>query len=163
MYVDARGRTSLKNLYAIGEVSGTGLHGANRLASTSLLEGLVWGMRAVHDISETFDGTKSYKESDIAAWIYPDKEEEVDPALIHQDWLTIRSTMWNYVGIIRTFKRLDRAKADVGYLINRTNEFYRKAHLSPLLLNLRNGIQTALIVVEAAFRNRKSRGAHYIA
>ncbi|OPY74473.1 MAG: L-aspartate oxidase [Syntrophorhabdus sp. PtaU1.Bin050] len=163
VYVDARGRTSLKNLYAVGEVSGTGLHGANRLASTSLLEGLVWGMRAIHDISETFDGTKSYKESDIAAWIYPDKEEEIDPALIHQDWLTIRSTMWNYVGIIRTVKRLERAKADVGYLINRTNEFYRKAHLSPLLLNLRNGIQTALIVVEAAFRNRKSRGAHYIA
>ena len=71
--------------------------------------------------------------------------------------------MWNYVGIVRTVKRLERAKADMGYLMNRMTEFYRKAHIGPMLLGLRNGIQTALIVVEAAFQNRKSRGAHYIA
>lgn len=163
VHVNGWGRTSLKKLYAAGEVSGTGLHGANRLASTSLLEGLVWGIRAAKDIANHFDGTKSYKESDIPAWIYPDKEEEVDPALVHQDWLSIRSTMWNYVGIVRTVKRLERAKADMGYLLNRMNEFYRKAHIGPLLLGLRNGIQTALVVVEAAFHNRISRGTHYIA
>jgi L-aspartate oxidase len=160
--VDMGGRTSLKNLYAVGEVSATGIHGANRLASTSLLEGLVWGVRAARHITTHFDGEKPYQESEIPLWQPPEKEEEVDPALIQQDWLSITSTMWNYVGIIRTIKRLERGRADLSYLENRIDDFYRKAHLTPMVLNLRNGIQTALIVAEAAFSNRKSRGAHYI-
>jgi L-aspartate oxidase len=160
--VDSRGRTSLKNLYAVGEVSATGIHGANRLASTSLLEGLVWGVRAAQHIAAQFDGERPYQESEIPSWQPPEKEEEVDPALIQQDWLSITSTMWNYVGIIRTIKRLERGTDDLRYLKNRIDDFYRKAHLTPMVLNLRNGIQTALIVAEAAFSNRKSRGAHYI-
>jgi L-aspartate oxidase len=162
VYVDLNGRTSLKNLYAIGEVSATGLHGANRLASTSLLEGLIWGLRSARHIAETFHKEKLYKESDIPAWIYPDREEEEDPALIQQDWLSIKSTMWNYVGIIRTVKRLERANADLKYLANRAEDFYRKTHLNPMILSLRNGIGTALVVAKAAFTNRKSRGTHYI-
>jgi L-aspartate oxidase len=160
--VNSWGQTSLKNLYAVGEVSATGLHGANRLASTSLLEGLVWGVRASKHITSHFDGEKPYKESEIPLWQPPEKEEEVDPALVQQDWLSITSTMWNYVGIIRTIKRLERGKADLSYLENRIDDFYRRAHLTPMVLNLRNGIQTALLVAEAAFSNRKSRGAHYI-
>jgi L-aspartate oxidase len=160
--VDIWGRTSLKNFYAAGEVSATGIHGANRLASTSLLEGLVWGIRAAQHIAEHFDDRKTYKESEIPPWKFPDKEEEVDPALIQQDWVNIKSTMWNYVGIIRTIKRLERATADLRYLKNRMEDFYRKTHLTPMVINLRNGIQTALIVAEAAFTNRQSRGAHYI-
>ena len=160
--VDGWGRTSLKNLYAAGEVSATGLHGANRLASTSMLEGLVWGVRAAKHIATHFEGEKPYKESEIPPWQPPEKEEEVDPALIQQDWLSIKSTMWNYVGIIRTIKRLERGRADLRYLKNRIDDFYRKAHLHPMVLNLRSGIQTALIVAEAAFANRNSRGAHYI-
>lgn len=160
--VDKHGRTSLKNLYAAGEVSATGLHGANRLASTSLLEGLVWGIRSAQHIKEIFDDTQPYIESDIHPWYFPDKEEEVDPALIQQDWLNIRSTMWNYVGIIRTIKRLERANADLRLLKNRIEDFYRKSHLNPMLIHLRNGIQTALIVAEAAIKNKKSRGAHYV-
>jgi L-aspartate oxidase len=162
IHVDLWGRTSLNNLYAIGEVSATGLHGANRLASTSLLEGLVWGMRAAQHIAANFDAQKTYKESEIPPWIYPDTEEDVDPALIQQDWMNIRSTMWNYVGIVRTVKRLERATADLRYLVNRIDDFYRKARLSPMILDLRNGIETALLVAEAAFRNRKSKGTHYI-
>ncbi|MEW6456794.1 MAG: L-aspartate oxidase [Acidobacteriota bacterium] len=160
--VDLWGRTSLKNLYAVGEVSATGLHGANRLASTSLLEGLIWGIRAAQHISENFENKKSYRESEIPSWIFPEKEEEVDPALIHQDWISIKSTMWNYVGIIRTTKRLERARADLEYLKHRIEDFYKRAHLSPLIIELRNGIQVALLVTYAALKNRVSRGAHYI-
>jgi L-aspartate oxidase len=162
VHVDIWGRTSLKNLYAAGEVSATGIHGANRLASTSMLEGLVWGIRAAKNIAAHFEGEKPYKESEIPSWQFPEKEEEVDPALIQQDWLSIKSTMWNYVGIIRTLKRLERGTADLRYLKNRIDDFYRKAHLTPLVLNLRSGIQTALIVANAAFANRTSKGAHYI-
>jgi L-aspartate oxidase len=160
--VDNHGRTSLKKLYAAGEVTATGIHGANRLASTSLLEGLVWGIKSARHIANNFNNKKPYKESEIPPWRFPEKEEEVDPALIQQDWLSIRSTMWNYVGIIRTVKRLERAMADLGYLKNRIDDFYRRAHLEPMVINLRNGIRTALIIAEAAFTNRSSRGAHYI-
>jgi L-aspartate oxidase len=163
VHVDRWGRTSLRNLYAAGEVSATGLHGANRLASTSLLEGLVWGLRSVQHITLHLNRQASYVESDVPEWIYPDQEEEVDPALIQQDWVSIKSTMWNYVGIIRTEKRLERATADLRYLTSRIDDFYRKSHLTPMIVSLRNGIQTAFLVAGAAFRNRKSRGTHFIA
>jgi L-aspartate oxidase len=163
VHVDEWGRTSLRNLYGVGEVSATGLHGANRLASTSLLEGLVWGLRSVtHILAHRTNDDATYKESEIPEWIYPDQEEEADPALIQQDWLSIKSTMWNYVGIIRTEKRLERATADLQYLSSRTYDFYRKSHLNPMILSLRNGVQAALIVAGAAYRNRESRGTHYI-
>ncbi len=163
VHVDLWGRTSLRNLYAAGEVSATGLHGANRLASTSLLEGLVWGLRSVQHIASHLDRETLYAESDIPKWIYPDQEEKVDPALIQQDWVSIKSTMWNYVGIIRTEKRLERATADLRYLANRIDDFYRKSHLTPMIVSLRNGVQAAFLVAEAAFRNRSSRGTHFVA
>ena len=163
VHVDLWGRTSLRKLYAAGEVSATGLHGANRLASTSLLEGLVWGLRSVQHIASHLDKETPYTESDIPKWIYPDQEEKVDPALIQQDWVSIKSTMWNYVGIIRTEKRLARATADLRYLANRIDDFYRKSHLTPMIVSLRNGVQTAFLVAEAAFRNRRSRGTHFVA
>jgi L-aspartate oxidase len=160
--VDTWGRTSLNNLYAVGEVAATGLHGANRLASTSLLEGLIWGVRSAQDIAENFKDKKTYKESEIPPWRFPEREEECDPALVQQDWVSIRSTMWNYVGIIRTVKRLERAQADLDYLKNRIDDFYRRIHLVPMVVNLRNGIRTARIVAESAFKNRVSRGAHFV-
>ena len=154
--VDIWGKTSLKCLYAAGEVAATGLHGANRLASTSLLEGLVWGIRSAKDIAGSFNGNRPYKESDIPPWQFPERTEEVDPALIHQDWVSIKSTMWNYVGIIRTFRRLQRAWADIGYLKNRVDDFYRRAQLVPMVINLRNGVRTARIVAEAALKNNEA-------
>jgi len=159
--VDGWGRTSLKGLYAVGEVACTGVHGANRLASTSLLEGLVWGTRAAKHIASHFDPTPPYKESEIHPWYYPEKEEEVDPALIQQDWLMIRSTMWNYAGIIRTKKRLERAKADLEYLQHRIEKFYREARMEPPLVDLKHGIQAAIMVTRAALANPVSLGAHY--
>jgi len=159
--VDAWGRTTLKRLYAVGEVSCTGLHGANRLASTSLLEGLVWGVRAAKDIASGFDGSKPYRVSEIHKWYYPKKEEEIDPALINQDWLMIRSTMWNYAGIIRTGKRLERAKSDLEYLKHRIDKFYKEARMDAKITTLRHGIQTALMIAHAALSNPVSRGAHF--
>ena len=160
--VDGRGRTSLTGLYAVGEVSCTGVHGANRLASTSLLEGLVWGTRAARDIAARFGGPRPYRASDIHRWYRPKREEDVDPALINQDWLTIRSTMWNYAGIIRTPKRLARAKSDLEYLSHRIEKFYQAARLEPALVGLRHGILVALMVTRAALTNPVSRGAHFI-
>jgi L-aspartate oxidase len=160
--VDGRGKTSLDALYAVGEVSCTGLHGANRLASTSLLEGLVWGTLAGQDIARNFDPTLPYKASEIHDWYYPETEEAIDPALIHQDWLMIRSTMWNYAGIIRTRKRLERANADLEYLKHRIDKFYKEAAMDKKIVGLKQGIQVALMITHAALANPVSLGAHYL-
>jgi L-aspartate oxidase len=159
--VDPWGQTTLPGLYAVGEVSCTGLHGANRLASTSLLEGLVWGTRAGRRIAERFEPALSYRPSDIHPWYYPRREEEIDPALVQQDWLTIRSTLWNYAGIIRTSKRLERARADLEYLGHRIEKFYREAQMDTEIVGLRNGILVALMITRAALSNPVSRGAHF--
>ncbi|MFB3896925.1 MAG: L-aspartate oxidase [bacterium] len=159
--VDIWGRTNINHLYAIGEVSCTGLHGANRLASTSLLEGLVWGARAAQDIIQHGAALPEWTKTEIPPWQDIGLEEDVDPALIVQDWATIRTTMWNYAGIVRTTKRLDRAEADLVYLSHRIEQFYRKTKLTDSLIGLRNGIQVALIVINAALLNRISRGCHF--
>ncbi|MFP4082684.1 MAG: L-aspartate oxidase [Candidatus Aminicenantes bacterium] len=160
--VDSWGRSSLKGLYAVGEVACTGLHGANRLASTSLLEGLVWGKRASQDIASHFNPAAPYKTSDIHQWYYPEKEEEIDPALINQDWVFIKSTMWNYAGIIRTKKRLERARADLDYLRHRIEKFYKEAKMDAKVVGLKHGIQVAQLITAAALNNPISKGAHYI-
>jgi len=160
--VDSWGKSSLQGLYAVGEVSCTGVHGANRLASTSLLEGLVWGTRASRHIASHFDPKSSYEPSEIHGWYYSEKEEEIDPALINQDWLIIKTTMWNYAGIIRTKKRLERAKADLEYLRHRIEKFYKEAKMEAKVVGLKHGIQVAQLITHAAIGNPISRGAHFI-
>lgn len=156
--VDSEGRTSIKRLRAAGEVACSGIHGANRLASSSLLEGLVWGALAgggvAREIKDSEDGFPK-----ISQWKY--EKEEADPALILQDWLTIRQTMWNYVGLVRTTKRLARAEKILTELQSEIEEFYRYSVISDDLIGLRNGIQTALVILQAAKVNRRSRGCHY--
>jgi L-aspartate oxidase len=160
---DLRGRTSLKNLYAVGEVSCTGIHGANRLASVSLLEGLVWGVNAAEDILDTiYDDKEPYVIAEIPEWKYPYPQEKLDPALVWQDLTTIRYIMWNYSGIIRTVKRLERAQSDLDYLRHRIIKFYQKTEITNSIIDLRDSVQTALLVVSAGLRNRISRGAHFI-
>ncbi|UCE22483.1 MAG: L-aspartate oxidase [Candidatus Aminicenantes bacterium] len=159
--VDEWGKSSLNGLYAVGEVSCTGIHGANRLASTSLLEGLVWGKRTSQHIASHFDPAMPDPD-DIHDWYYPEKDEEVDPALINQDWISIKSTMWNYAGIIRTSKRLERAKADLDYLRHRIEKFYKEAKMDEKIVGLKHGIQVALLITYAALGNPHSIGAHYI-
>jgi len=160
VFVDTWGRSSLDRLYAVGEISCTGVHGANRLASTSLLEGLTWGWRAAIDMASKDEDALPFHE--IPPWIRPKREVKVDPALIVQDWVNIKHTMWNYAGIIRTKRRLGRALSDLEYLHKRIEEFYRTARVNDEIIGLRNGIVSALLVVKAAIRNEKSLGAHFI-
>jgi len=157
---DLSGRTSVPGLYAVGEVACTGLHGANRLASTSLLEGLVFGVRAAKVIaSEPSDADQYFEE--IPLWNDGGLVEEQDPVLLNQDWVTVKYTAWNYAGIVRSTKRLTRARSDLNYLASRVEKFYRETRLSRRLIELRNGILTARIITQSAHRNAVSRGCHY--
>jgi len=158
---DTWGRTNLDGLYAVGEVSCTGLHGANRLASTSLLEGLVWGFRAARHIKEREPADISRQAAEIPPWVEEGLDEEVDPALILEDWMVVRTTMWNYAGIVRTGKRLARARADLEYLRHRIEDFYKRTKLTDEIIGLRNGIVVAILVVNASLRNTISRGCHF--
>ena len=160
---DLNGRTSLKNLYAIGEVSATGVHGANRLASVSLLEGIVWGVKSAEDIIKNTDIKKNpYLISETPKWKYPRPMDELDPALIWQDLVAVKSTMWNYSGIIRTTKKLERAKLDLEYLRQRIINFYTRTEITNQMVNLRDCIQTAALVVTSAYKNKTSLGSHFI-
>jgi L-aspartate oxidase len=164
VYSDKAGRTSLSGLYSIGEVACTGVHGANRLASSSLLEGLVWARLAVEDMINKPPRSEKFQKhiSHIPDWKAPEGNTEIDPALTFQDWLNIRSTMWNYVGISRTSKRLRRAVNDLEYLQHRIERFYKDTTLTDGLIGLRNGVQTALIIARAALMNPVSTGCHFI-
>ncbi len=159
--VDTWGRTSIRRLYAVGEVSCTGVHGANRLASTSLPEAILWGQRAAEDVARHHGDRSPPPANEIAVWRDEGLTEEIDPLLIIQDWMMIKSTMWNYAGIVRNAKRLQRAVADLHYLEHRIEQFYRETKLADSLVGLRNGIAAALIIAEAAQRNTASRGCHY--
>ncbi len=156
--VDDWGRTDFSGLYAVGEVSCTGLHGANRLASTSLLEGLVWGDRAARDIQSKPDDAVPFDR--VPEWIYLG-EDDPDPALLEGDMTTIRNVMWHYVGLIRTQERLARADRELRHLAHETEMFYRSARLNDALIGLRNATQVARTVTFAAQRNHFSRGTHY--
>lgn len=157
--VDLDGNTTIENLKAIGEVACTGVHGANRLASTSLLEDLVWGVRAGRDLVQRIEKGK-YRFPGIRPW--KGEKEEVDWELMAQDWLTIKHTMWNYVGLVRTPKRLDRADRIFGELGDEVRRFYSNSLVSDDLIGLRNGVLNAKLICTAARRNRQSLGCHYV-
>ena len=159
--VDAWGRSSIQNLYAVGEVSCTGLHGANRLASTSLLEGLVWGTRAALDIAENGGPQHRPAPNDIPVWDETGLTQDSDPALIQGDMQTIQNIMWHYVGLIRSGERLSRAIRELRHLQNEIETFYRTIKLSDGLIGLRNAVEVSLIIAQAAQHNRQSLGCHY--
>ena len=156
---DLKGQTTIKNLYAVGEVACTGLHGANRLASTSLLEGMTFGHFAALDILKNVDKEKIYSRDQIKDWI--DGTEEVDTALIHQDWMTLKQTMWNYVGLTRSKDRLSRAEAMFNELSDEINRFYKDARLVDSLIGLRNAVEVGHQVLLASKRNTQSVGCFY--
>jgi len=160
---DLDGATNVLGLYAVGETACTGVHGANRLASVSLLEGLLFGYRAGTYIASTpAEQLSDAMPAAIPDWVYPSPEEEFDPVLIRDDLLNIQSTMWNYAGIIRTRKRLLRAISDLNYLEHRVERFYRGAKLTREIVELRNSVVAASIIAQAAASNRESIGCHYI-
>jgi L-aspartate oxidase len=160
--VDEWGRSTIRNLYAIGEISCTGVHGANRLASTSLLEGLVWGNRSAIDTERSLESAQERAAfDDIPPWDESGLSSEPDPALIQGDMQTIQNIMWHYVGLVRSADRLSRAIRELRHLWNEIETFYRTTKLSDGLIGLRNAVEVALIIAQAAQHNRQSRGCHY--
>ncbi|GGB92879.1 L-aspartate oxidase [Novosphingobium endophyticum] len=157
--VDLAGRTDLPGLYAAGECTESGLHGANRLASNSLLECFVFGEASAAHILEhwdTFDippPVRAWDESRVT-----DSDEEV---VIKQNWTEIRRFMWNYVGIVRTTKRLERAMHRIQLLNTEVEEYYRHFRVSTDLIELRNLLQSAELIVGSALKRHESRGLHY--
>jgi len=156
------GQTNIPGLYAVGETSCSGIHGANRLASISLLEALVFGKRAGLAATKESNKNTSELEQSIPDWVFPKEEDSIDPILMAHDLLNVQMTMWDYAGIIRTRKRLKRALADLNYLNHRIDSFYREARISRKLLELRNAVLTAELITEAALANPESKGCHYL-
>jgi L-aspartate oxidase len=155
--VDLDGRTELGGLYAVGEATCTGLHGANRLASNSLLECLVFGEAAARHILESrpspVPDLPKWDESRVA-----DADEEI---VISHNWEELRRFMWDYVGIVRTTKRLQRAANRIRLLKREIDEFYANFRVSNDLIELRNLVLTAELIVRSAMRRRESRGLHF--
>jgi L-aspartate oxidase len=159
VHTDLAGRTNVRHLNAVGETGCTGLHGANRLASTSLLECLVSAkFTALADAAE-LPGT-DFRLPEPRTWSGP--ERAADPTLIRQDMQLLQSTMWNYAGIVRSPKRLTRARRILLELREEIQSFYRGCRLTRELIELRNAVQTALLVVHAASLNPRSKGCHFV-
>jgi L-aspartate oxidase len=157
--VDLAGRTDAPGLYAAGEVTQSGLHGANRLASNSLLECLVFGEAAARDIMANWDSLpevlkiRGWDESRVT-----DSDEEV---VIHQIWGEIRRFMWNYVGIVRTTKRLERAKHRIDLIRREVTDYYKNFRVTPDLIELRNLVEVADLIIRSALARHESRGLHF--
>jgi L-aspartate oxidase len=160
LWVDAWGRTTIDRLYAAGEVACTGVHGANRLASTGLLEGLVWGARIARHIREAGPGRPPHPPADIPPWKV-EGAQPPDPALLQQDLSVIQHIMWHYVGLVRTTRRLERALRELRHLETEIEQFYRASSLTDELIGLRNAVRTAVIVTMAAWQNKASMGCHH--
>ncbi|WP_158782699.1 L-aspartate oxidase [Pantoea sp. BAV 3049] len=157
--VDQQGRTDVSGLYAIGEVSYTGLHGANRLASNSLLECLVYGWSAAEHINEHLQAVPPVE--DLPAWDESRVDDSDEQVVIQHNWHELRLFMWDYVGIVRTTKRLERALRRITMLQQEIDEYYANFRISNNLLELRNLVQVAELIVRCAMERKESRGLHY--
>jgi L-aspartate oxidase len=157
--IDLHGCTDLPGLYAAGEVTQSGLHGANRLASNSLLECFVFGEATAKHISANWD---SFPEAPpIRPWDesrVTDSDEEV---IVQHNWREIRRFMWDYVGIVRTTKRLERAQHRIALLRQEVADYYGNFRVTPDLVELRNLVETADLIVRSALSRHESRGLHY--
>ena len=161
IHIDLHACTDLESLYAVGECAHTGLHGANRMASNSLLECLVMGNAAAEDILSRKDGllapvaVRAWDESKVT-----DSDEEV---VVSHNWRELRRFMWDYVGIVRTDKRLQRAKRRVDLLAAEIHEYYGNFRVTADLLELRNLVVVAELIVRSAQKRKESRGLHFTA
>ncbi|MGV9142078.1 MAG: L-aspartate oxidase, partial [Promethearchaeota archaeon] len=155
---DINGTTSLKGLYVIGESAYTGLHGANRLASNSLLEGLVCAHKCAQKLVEKDKGSKV---KEFPPWEPGNAIPSTEAVVITQNWEEIRRFMWNYVGIVRTDKRLQRAKKRINLLLDEINQYYWDFKIEKDLIELRNLATVAKIIIVSAISRKESRGIHY--
>jgi L-aspartate oxidase len=154
---DDRGATTIPGLYAIGECAFTGLHGANRLASNSLLEGMVFSTRAADAVREV----PQHRPSHVAPWSYGNATDSNDQIVVTLNWDEIRRFMWSYVGIVRSDKRLERARRRIEILRDEIREYYIDFKITSDLLELRNLALVAHLIIESARRRKESRGLHF--
>ena len=157
--IDLQGRTDLPGLYAVGECTESGLHGANRLASNSLLECFVFGEAAAADILANWSDFE--KAPRVRSWDSSRVSDSDEEVVIKQNWTELRRFMWNYVGIVRTTKRLERAQHRIRLLEEEVAEYYRHFRVGTDLIELRNLLQTADLIVRSALKRQESRGLHY--
>jgi L-aspartate oxidase len=158
---DVNGATSLRGLYAIGEVGCTGLHGANRLASNSLLEGIVVAARACEAMIRERSPSLGQGKNSLPEWQSGDVQDVDELVVIYHNWDEIRRLMWDYVGIVRTDKRLQRASARLRNLQREIHEFYWNFKVNVDLLELRNLATVAALIVDSALIRKESRGLHF--
>jgi L-aspartate oxidase len=160
---DLSGRTNIKNLYACGEVSMTGVHGANRLASNSLLESLVFSFRAAKDLMASLESkTKKDEKIKLIEWDESGTENAEEWVVIEHDKREVQQLMWDYVGIVRSTYRLKRSERRLKLIAEEIEAYYRKTKVTVPLLELRNIAQTALLIVRSALARKESRGLHYM-
>ena len=157
---DLHGRTGVPNLLAAGEVACTGLHGANRLASNSVLEGLVFGRRAAQAGAELL--AERRPAPPVPDWNPGDALTPDEGVVVAQNWDELRRLMWNYVGIVRSVKRLERARTRLRILRSEIQEYYWRYQVTPDLVELRNLADVALLIVQSALRRGESRGLHFL-
>jgi L-aspartate oxidase len=157
--VDTRGRTDLTGLYAIGEASCTGLHGANRMASNSLLECIVYAESAAQDITRQLEDIPQPRAA--APWDESQVKDSDEDVVISHNWDELRRFMWDYVGIVRTDKRLQRALHRVQLLQSEIAEYYGNYKVGNDLLELRNLAMVAELMIRCAIERKESRGLHY--
>lgn len=159
--VDINGNSSLNHLYACGEVACTGIHGANRLASNSLLEALVFSKRASLDAAGKLRVVPLMSAGNIFPWDDSGTIDNEEWILLSHNFTEIQSVMWDYVGIVRSNLRLARALRRITFLEKEIESFYKRTRITPRLLELRNMVTTARLIVVSALRRRESRGLHY--